>query len=136
MAGTPFDFSKGKPIGQDLEMEDAQLANGFGYDHNFVLNKEPLNEKGLVFAAKVVEPENGRSMEIYTNEPGLQFYGGNFLDGKTIGKSGKPYEYRGAFCLETQHFPDSPNQPNFPSTLLKPGETYNSICIYKFGVDR
>ena len=134
VAGTPFDFTSSKAIGLDLEIKNEQLENGFGYDHNFVLNSGPINEEGLLFAAKVVEPESGRVMEIYTNEPGLQFYGGNFLDGKTIGKSGKPYDYRGAFCLETQHFPDSPNQLSFPSTLLKVGEVYNSSCIYKFTV--
>ncbi|RXP57923.1 galactose mutarotase [Lutibacter sp. HS1-25] len=134
VVGTPFDFTSPKTIGRDLEIENEQLSNGFGYDHNFVLNEEPKNEAGLIFAARVEEPEHGRVMEIYTNEPGLQFYGGNFLDGKTVGKSGKPYNYRGAFCLETQHFPDSPNQTNFPSTLLKPGEKYNSVCIYKFGI--
>jgi aldose 1-epimerase len=135
VAGTPFDFTKPKAIGVDLNIKNEQLANGMGYDHNFVLNSNPKNSQGLVFAAKVVEPEFGRVMEIYTNEPGLQFYGGNFLDGKAKGKSGKPFVYRGAFCLETQHFPDSPNQPNFPTTLLKPGEIYKSICIYKFSVN-
>jgi aldose 1-epimerase len=135
VASTPFDFRKGKPIGVDLKNKNEQLANGLGYDHNFVLNANPKNSEGLVFAAKVEEPESGRVMEIFTNEPGLQFYGGNFLDGKTKGKSGKPFVYRGAFCLETQHFPNSPNQPNFPSTLLNPGETYQSICIYKFTVN-
>jgi len=131
--GTPFDFTKAKPIGRDLEVADQQLTYGKGYDHNFVL-KEGLtkNESGLVLAAKVVEPNSGRVMEVFTDEPGLQFYGGNFLDGVTKGKSGKSYNYSGAFCLETQHFPDSPNQPNFPSTLLMPGEKYTSTCIYKF----
>lgn len=130
---TPFNFLEAKPIGKDLKVDDEQLNFGLGYDHNFVLNKSPKNELGYVFAAKVIEPTSGRTMEIYTNEPGLQFYGGNFLHGKTIGKSGKPYLFRGAFCLETQHFPDSPNQPNFPSTTLKAGEIYTSTCIYKFG---
>ena len=134
VTGTPFDFTQPKGIGRDLNVENEQLKNGFGYDHNFVLNEVPKNQEGLTFAARVEEPESGRVMEIYTNEPGLQFYGGNFLDGKTIGKSGKPYDYRGAFCLETQHFPDSPNQPNFPNTILNPGEVYKSICIYKFSV--
>lgn len=130
---TPFNFLEAKPIGKDLKVDDEQLNFGLGYDHNFVLNKSPKNELGYVFAAKVIEPTSGRTMEIYTNEPGLQFYGGNFLNGKTTGKSGKPYVFRGAFCLETQHFPDSPNQPNFPSTTLKAGEIYTSTCIYKFG---
>ena len=123
--GTPFDFREAKPIGQDLDVEDQQLAYGKGYDHNFVLMTDlPKNEDGLHLAAKVTEPNSGRTMEIYTDEPGLQFYGGNFLDGGAVGKSGKPYDFRGAFCLETQHFPDSPNQPQFPSTLLKPDEKY------------
>lgn len=134
VVGTPFDFTKPKPIGGDLRIANKQLKNGSGYDHNFVLNTMSKNNKDLVFAAKVEEPESGRVMEIYTNEPGLQFYGGNFLDGKIFGKSGKGYDYRGAFCLETQHFPDSPNHPNFPSTLLKPGEIYKSVCIYRFGI--
>ncbi|MCM5661803.1 aldose epimerase family protein [Galbibacter mesophilus] len=130
--GTPFDFSQPKPIGQDLETENQQLIFGMGYDHNFVLNDTPKSDSGLTLAARVIEPESGRVMEVFTNEPGLQFYGGNFLNGEAVGKSGKPYTFRGAFCLETQHFPDSPNHSNFPNTLLEPGETYNSICVYKF----
>jgi len=131
--GTPFDFRTPKPIGQDLDVENEQLTFGMGYDHNFVLMEGlPKNEDGLHFAARVTEPNSGRVMEIFTDEPGLQFYGGNFLDGAAIGKSGKPYNFRGAFCLETQHFPDSPNQTQFPSTLLKPGEEYTSTCVYKF----
>ncbi|WP_281989553.1 aldose epimerase family protein [Aquimarina aggregata] len=135
VTGTPFDFTKSKLIRKDLLIENQQLAYGKGYDHNFVLNNSPKNKDGLVLAAKVTEPGSGRVMEVYTNEPGLQFYGGNFLTG-TIGKKGKPYIFRGAFCLETQHFPNSPNQSNFPSTLLNPGETYTSICTYKFSVKK
>ncbi len=134
VAGTAFDFTTPKPIGQDLKADDPQLKHGMGYDHNFVLNQQPEAPEGLVLAAKVVEPESGRTMEVYTNEPGLQFYGGNFLDGKIIGKEGKAYVHRGSFCLETQHFPDSPNQPGFPDVTLEPGEEYSSICIYKFGI--
>ncbi|WP_313790938.1 aldose epimerase family protein [Allomuricauda sp. SCSIO 65647] len=134
--GTPFDFRKPKPIGQDLEVKNGQLTFGNGYDHNFVLGESPKNNKGLVLAAKVIEPTSGRIMEVYTDEPGLQFYGGNFLDGTIIGKKGKPYIFRGAFCLETQHFPDTPNNQNFPTTLLKPEEEYSSTCIYKFLVDK
>lgn len=134
VAGTPFDFTRPKAIGEDLDMADEQLKYGNGYDHNFVLNKTPLNEEGLVLAARVVEPVSGRTMEVFTDEPGIQFYGGNFLTGADIGKSGKPYVFRGSFCLETQHFPDSPNQARFPSTRLDPGETYTSHCVYKFGV--
>nr|WP_293302358.1 aldose epimerase family protein [Allomuricauda sp.] len=130
--GTPFDFQELKPIGAELEVKNQQLDYGMGYDHNFVLEQ---NGEGLNYAAKVVEPTSGRAMEVYTNEPGLQFYGGNFLDGSIVGKEGKAYEFRTAFCLETQHFPDSPNQPNFPSTRLDPGEEYYSICVYKFSVE-
>ncbi|NCB09756.1 MAG: galactose-1-epimerase, partial [Bacteroidia bacterium] len=103
-----------------------------GYDHSVVLNKA---ESGLNFAAKVTEPVSGRTMEVYSNEPGVQFYGGNFVDGSDSGK-GKVFTHRSALCLETQHFPDSPNQPDFPSTILNPGEEYYSICIYKFGVEK
>ncbi|MEL6193496.1 MAG: aldose epimerase family protein [Bacteroidota bacterium] len=126
---TPFDFQQATAIGARIAEEHEQLKRGNGYDHNFVLNQ---SLQGLNFAAKVIEPVSGRIMEVYTNEPGLQFYGGNFLNGSTVGKKGKSYDFRTAFCLETQHFPDSPNQPQFPSTLLKPGETYYSECIYKF----
>jgi len=132
--GTPFDFRSVKKIGKELGVINEQLELGKGYDHNFVLNNSRKNKDGLYFAARVEEPNSGRVMEVYTNEPGLQFYGGNFQDGKTFGKSGKPYIYRGAFCLETQHFPDSPNHSNFPSTLLKVGEVYKSFCVYKFSV--
>ncbi|MFS4417998.1 aldose epimerase family protein [Maribacter sp. 2307ULW6-5] len=132
VAGTPFDFTKPKPIGQDLGVENQQLKYGGGYDHNFALKDAPKNEDGLVLAAKVTEPESGRVMEVLTDEPGLQFYGGNFLDGGVVGKSANPYIFRGAFCLETQHFPDGPNQPDFPNTILEPGDTYSSTCVYKF----
>ena len=135
VAGTPFDFTKPKPIGADLEVDYEQLTLGKGYDHNFVLNETPKNSEGLVLAAKVIEPESGRILEVYTDEPGVQFYGGNFLTGTDIGKSGKPYAFRGSFCLETQHFPNSPNQSDFPSTRLDPGDTYISNCTYKFGVE-
>lgn len=128
--GTPFDFRKGKAIGQDLNTTNQQLEYAGGYDHNFVLNKAIGNN--LRFAARVEEPLSGRVMEVWTNEPGLQFYGGNFLNGSDTGKSGKPFLFRTGFCLETQHFPDSPNQPSFPSTLLKPGEVYHSVCVYRF----
>lgn len=128
---TPFDFSKLKPIGSDIKVKNDQLSFGQGYDHNYVLNKK---NDDISFAAKVIEPESKRVMEVYTNEPGLQFYGGNFLDGSVKGKNNKTYNYRTAFCLETQHFPDSPNNENFPSTELNPGEEYYSICIYKFSV--
>lgn len=129
--GTPFDFRSLTVIGDRVEEDDQQLVYGLGYDHNWVLNAAT---QGLTLAAKVVEPASGRIMEVYTNEPAIQFYGGNFLNGSDIGKYGKTYAYRGAFCLETQHYPDSPNQPAFPSTLLNPGDEYYSVCIYKFSV--
>ncbi len=128
---TPFDFTKAKAIGSDIDKDHIQIQHAQGYDHNFVLNTNHKNEEGLVFAAKVEEPGSGRTLEVFTNEPGMHFYSGNFLDGTVIGKSGKPYLYRGGFCLETQHYPNSPNQPEFPKTLLQPGETYHSICVYK-----
>jgi len=130
---SPFDFQKTKPIGKNVEAEHQQLKYGLGYDHNFVLNQKL---EGLNYAAKVIEPVSGRTLEVYTNEPGLQFYGGNFLNGTQIGKNNKLYEYRTAFCLETQHFPDSPNKMHFPTTTLNPGEEYYSICIYKFLVSK
>lgn len=128
---TPFDFQKLIAIGERVDAENQQLIYGLGYDHNFVLNQ---SLEALNYAAKVIEPVSGRTMEVYTNEPGLQFYGGNFLDGSVVGKENKAYKFRTAFCLETQHFPDSPNNPNFPSTRLNPKEEYYSICIYKFSV--
>ena len=131
--GTPFDFRTPTAIGARINENNQQLKYGGGYDHNWVLNKA---ESGLNFAARVVEPNSGRTLEVYTNEPGIQFYGGNFMTGKDTGKGGKVFAYRGAFCLETQHFPDSPNKPEFPSTILNPGEEYHSICIYKFGVEK
>jgi aldose 1-epimerase len=132
--GTPFDFRKGKAIGTDLnqEKENIQLKNGFGYDHNYSLNKIDSNQ--MTWAVTIVEPVSGRKMEISTEEPALQFYGGNFMDGSDIGKSGLSYRFRESFALETQHFPDSPNNSNFPSIILKPGETYKTATIYKFDV--
>lgn len=133
VGGTPFDFRNPKPIGKDLSAGYRQLDLAKGYDHNFILKKEPRKENGLTLAARVAEPESGRTMELYTNEPGMQFYGGNFLDGEILGKRNKIYPYRGAFCLETQHFPDSPNRSTFPAVTLGPGEIYKSDCVYKFG---
>lgn len=130
--GTPMDFLKAKPIGKDIEVDFEQLKIGLGYDHNYVLNKES-NEVSLV--AKITETQSGRVMEIYSSEPGVQFYSGNFLDGTLVGKSGKPYKYRSAFCLETQHFPDSPNKSNFPSVTLNPTDEYKTVTIHKFSVD-
>ena len=133
VSGTPFDFRTPIAIGARVNNDNEQLKFGGGYDHNWVLNKA---ETGLNYAAKVIEPESGRTLEVFTNEPAMQFYGGNFMDGSDSGKGGKVFDYRGALCLETQHYPDSPNQPSFPSTILNPGEEYYSICIYKFGVEK
>ncbi|HKI44591.1 MAG TPA: aldose epimerase family protein [Balneolales bacterium] len=130
--GTPFDFTRPTPIGKRINEDNQQLKYAHGYDDNWVLNKpEPYK---LTFAAQVYDPGNGREIKVYTTEPGIQFYTGNFLDGSTIGKGGKPYTYRSAFTLETQHYPDSPNHPNFPSTVLKPGKIFHSITIFQFGV--
>ena len=132
--GSPFDFRRAKTIGQDLNKQatDTQLRYGGGYDHNFVLNK--VAEGSLDLAARVVDPKSGRQMDVYTEEPGIQFYGGNFMDGGDIGKYGNPFDYRGSFALETQHYPDSPNQDNFPNTILQPGKTYQTQSIYRFSV--
>lgn len=129
--GTDLDFTTPHAIGERIDNDNPQLVFGAGYDFNYVLNKES-NE--LSFAASAFEPESGRYMEVFTTEPGVQLYSGNHLNGKEIGKSGNPYTERTGFCLETQHFPDSPNQPGFPSTLLNPGETYRSTTIFKFSV--
>ena len=129
--GTPFDFTTAKAIGRDIGQENEQLRFGLGYDHNWILDKSGKKDE-LTLAAQVHEPSSGRVMEIHTTEPGIQFYCGNFLDGRLKGKSGKPYIHRGGFCLETQHFPDSPNQPNFPSAILKPGEVFQSQTVFKF----
>jgi len=129
--GTPMDFRKAKPIGQDIENDYEPLIFGNGFDHNWVLNKE---KDELSFAASAYEPNSGRYMEVWTDQPGMQLYTGNYLDGSDIGKGGKIYERRTAFCFETQHFPDSPNHADFPSTELKPGEEYRHTCIYKFSV--
>ena len=132
--GTPFDFRTPKTIGRDLNLQetDLQMKYAGGYDHNFVLNKEKDVEMSL--AAYVIDPKSGRRMDIFTEEPGIQFYGGNFMDGSDIGKYGKKFLYRESFALETQHFPDSPNQPSFPNTILNPGEVYQSKSVYKFSV--
>lgn len=134
VAGTPFDFTKPEKIGARIDEKDQQLIYGKGYDHNFVLDESKT--KGEHLAATVVGDKTGIEMQVYTDQPGIQFYGGNFLEGGDKGKSGKPYEHRTGFCLETQHFPDSPNQPNFPSTTLKPGETFTSTTSYKFPVKK
>ncbi len=126
---TPFDFRTPRIIGSRIREEHPQLKNGRGYDHNFVLRGEPGS---LHPAATAVHPLTGRKLEVATTEPGVQFYTGNYLDGSTVGKGGSPYLWRSAFCLETQHFPDSPNRPEFPSTVLRPGETMRSNTRWTF----
>jgi aldose 1-epimerase len=130
VAGTPFDFTRAKTIGAQINNDDEQLGSGGGYDHNLVLERGEVS--GPVLAARVHEPGTGRNLEIWTTEPGIQFYSGNFLDGSIRGKNGKVYEHRAGFCLEPQHFPDSPNEPGFPSTVLRPGERFQSKTIYGF----
>jgi aldose 1-epimerase len=133
VAGTPFDFTKPKLIGANVNDDNMQLKNGKGYDHNWVLRKG----SGLRKAATVSSDKTGIVMEVLTEEPGIQFYSGNFLtDDINNGKGGATYGYRSAFCLETQHFPDSPNQPSFPSTVLKPGAMYHTVSVYKFSVKK
>ena len=130
VAGTPFDFQTITPIGARINGDHQQLVRGKGYDHNFVLARKGA---GLEEAAHVIEPTTGRTMTISTTEPGIQFYSGNFLDGTLKGKGGRVYPHRSGFCLETQHYPDSPNQPKFPTTVLKPGETYKTQTVFRFG---
>ncbi len=127
--GTPFDFTEAKTIGKEIGADHEQIRYGLGYDHNWVINE---GDEDLNFAASLYEPESGRFMEVYTTEPGIQFYSGNFLTDNIAGKNGVINNYRTGLCLETQHFPDSPNQPNFPSTVLDPGETYHTTTVYKF----
>jgi aldose 1-epimerase len=130
VTGTPFDFREPVPIGARIDGDDEQLARGRGYDHNWVLAPAPRPAPSL--AARVYEPAGGRVLEVLTTEPGVQFYCGNFLDGTIRGKGGRPYHKRYGFCLETQHYPDAPNRPEFPSTVLEPGPPYRSTTIYKF----
>ena len=132
VTGTPFDFSQPKAIGTDLDVENEQLTNGGGYDHNWVLDRK--TESDMELAASVYEPASGRFMEVFTDQPALQFYGGNFFDGTTEGKYGRALKYRESIALETQKYPDTPNHENFPSTLLNPGETYAHSCVYRFSV--
>lgn len=131
--GTPFDFREPVAIGARIDAADDQLKAGGGYDHNYVLRGKAGE---LRLAARVTEPKSGRVLEVYTTEPGLQFYSGNFLDGSVTGKSGKPYVKRGGFCLEAQHYPDSPNQPAFPPVVLRPGQTYRQTTVYRLTVAR
>jgi len=133
VGGTPFDFRQSVAIGSHIDDADPQLKNAGGYDHSFVIDR---SGPGLVHAARVVEPKSGRTLDVATTEPGVQFYTGNFLDGTITGKGGHLYRHRNGFCLETQHFPDSPNQPAFPSTILRPGAEYRSRTVYRFGVEK
>ena len=127
--GTPFDFRTATAIGARIGVENEQLKNGGGYDHNWVLSREG---EGVELVASLYDPTTGRVMEVLTDQPGLQFYSGNFFDGKSLGKYGRPQSYRESVALETQHFPDSPNHPDFPTTRLDPGQTYTHTCIYRF----
>ena len=129
VAGTPFDFTSTHRIGARIGADHEQLRLGAGYDHNWVLDS---TDGQLALAATVYEPASGRVLEVLSTEPGIQFYTGNFLTGRLTGKSGATYAHRGGLCLETQHFPDSVNQPSFPSTLLHPGQTYRSTTVYRF----
>jgi aldose 1-epimerase len=131
--GTPFDFRKPTVIGARIQEDNQQLKFAKGYDQNFVLNRQG---SGLTLAARAMDPESGRVLEVFTTQPGLQFYSGNFLDGSIRGKGGKVYGHRSAFCLETQHFPDSPNHPSFPTTELKPGQTFHQVTVFKFSTEK
>jgi aldose 1-epimerase len=132
VTGTPFDFRRPEVIGKRIGEDDEQLKLGLGFDHNYVLNR---TERGLSLAARVTDPNSGRTLEVHTTQPGMQFYTGNHLDGTVIGKRGTVYGFRSAFCLETQHFPDSPHHSNFPSAELKPGQRYRETTVYKFSVE-
>lgn len=127
---TPFDFTQAKAVGEEIDVDNVQVKNGNGYDHNWVLDtKRDINQ----VAAVLTSPVTGITLTVYTDEPGIQVYTGNFLDGTVTGKKGNVYNKRAAICLETQHYPDSPNKPQWPSVVLRPGETYTSNCIFKFG---
>jgi aldose 1-epimerase len=134
VAGTPFDFRMPKPISKGLRSDDPQVVIGRGWDHNWVLNRPSFEDKSLIFAASVFEQKSGRVLEIWTTEPGIQFYSGNFLDGTVYGTSHRAYRQGDGLALETQHFPDSPNHDNFPSTVLRPGDTYETTTIFKLKV--
>jgi aldose 1-epimerase len=127
--GTPFDFTTSHVVGERINQADEQLKLGRGYDHNFVIDR---SKAGLVLTAEAYDPKSGRVLEVLTDQPGVQFYTGNFLDGTAHGKGGNNYPVRTGFCLETQHFPDSPNHPKFPTTELKPGGKFQSTTIYRF----
>jgi aldose 1-epimerase len=134
VAGTPFDFRSPTAIGARIEDKHQQIQFGKGYDHTFVL--DGARQNGVAHAAHVAEPTTGRTLDVYTTEPGVQFYSGNFLDGTITGKRGRVYGHRSGLALETHHYPDSPNRPNFPSTILRPGQTYRTHTVYKFGTEK
>jgi aldose 1-epimerase len=135
--GTPFDFRTPTAIGARIASTHPQMVLGSGYDHNWVINWPPgMAADKLAPVVRVTEPTTGRTLEVESTEPGVQFYTGNFLDGHLVGKSNRPYVKRGAFCVETQHFPDSPNQPKFPSTIVRPGKDYQSQTVFRFGVEK
>jgi aldose 1-epimerase len=133
VAGTPLDFRQPTAIGARIDAADQQIQFGRGYDHNFVLNRK---DNGLVLAARVTDPSSGRVLEVLTTQPGVQFYTANFLDGTVRGKGGNAYPRRSAFCLETQHFPDSPNQAGFPTAVLRPGEHFHSTTVFRFSTTK
>lgn len=133
VAGTPFDFREDRAIGERIRFEDPQLIRARGYDHNWLLDSSGAGS-ALHLAARLADPGSGRTMEVETTEPGLQFYSGNFLDGRLVGAAGSAYRQGDGLCLETQHCPDSPNRPDFPSTVLRPGKTFSSTTVYRFGV--
>jgi aldose 1-epimerase len=135
VAGTPMDFTRATPIGARNRSDFQQIVYGRGYDHNWVLNRRDDTYRKLEFAARATDPGSGRRLTVYTTEPGLQFYGGNFLDGTLYGTSGRSYRQGDGFACETQHYPDSPNHANFPSTVLRPGQTFQSTTIYQFGAE-
>jgi aldose 1-epimerase len=132
--GTPFDFRKAQRIGERIRSGHQQMVYGRGYDHNWVLNRANPKDGEMMLAAKVLEPKSGRTLEVLTTEPAIQFYSGNFITGTLVGPSGNTYRQGDGLCLETQHYPDSPNQPTFPSTVLNPGETYDTTTVFRFSI--
>lgn len=134
VAGTPFDFTKAHAIGDMIGEENEQLKNARGYDHNWCIDRE--TGKGVELMCTVYDPQTGRQVDVFSDQPGIQFYSGNFFDGTTTGKYGRPLGFRSSLALETQHYPDSPNQPQFPSVLVNPGETYTQTCIYRFSIHK
>jgi aldose 1-epimerase len=136
VAGTPFDFRTPKPIANGIRSDHEQIVIGRGFDHNWVLDRPSPDDTNMILAASLCEPESRRRLDVWTTEPGIQFYAGNFLDGTLYGTSGRAYRQGDGLALETQHYPDSPNQPDFPSTVLRPGETYETSTIYELLINR